>query len=140
MVTRRSTKKRKATVLSDEQADALKTVRNDSPQAWRDVLLMCLLLDHGLRASEVALLKASNIDIRVGEMTFYRPKIKGTEHEWTTHKLTAQTREVASYLYMDAPSPSPTGRGATDSGHDPAAKKRRRRAIVGRRVESGTNQ
>src|SRR5690606_22089967 len=36
VVTRRSTKKRKATLLSDEQAETLKAVQNDSPQAWRD--------------------------------------------------------------------------------------------------------
>ena len=40
---------------------------------------MCLLLDHGLRASELALLKASDVDLKTGEMTFYRPKVKGTD-------------------------------------------------------------
>jgi integrase len=67
----------------------------------RDALLMCLLLDHGLRASELALLKASDIDLKTGEMRFYRPKVKGTDHEWTTHKLTAETRQVSTY-YLES--------------------------------------
>jgi integrase len=97
VVTRRSTKKQKATLLGGEQAAALKQLRNDSPQGWRDALLMCLLLDHGLRASEVAILNVRDLNLDAGEMTFYRPKVKGTDHEWTTHKLTPATRELASY-------------------------------------------
>lgn len=97
VVNRRATKKGWPTLLSEVQASALKRVQNESPQAWRDALLMCLLLDHGLRASEVALLKVSDFDLERGEMHFFRPKVKGTQHEWTTHKLTAATREVASY-------------------------------------------
>lgn len=99
VVTRRSTKKRKATLVDEATDNALKQPRNSSSQAYRDALLMCLLLDHGLRASEVALLKVSDIDLESGEMRFHRPKVKGTAHEWTTHKLTPATREVASY-YM----------------------------------------
>jgi len=101
IVTRRSTKKRRATLLDEAAGKALKQPRNASPQAYRDALLMCLLLDHGLRASEAALLKASDIDLASGEIRFYRPKVKGTAHEWTTHKLTPATREVAAY-YLEA--------------------------------------
>lgn len=97
VVTRRSTKKRKPTRFDEETAVRLKQLRNESPQGYRDALLMCLLLDHGLRASELALLKASDINHQTGEMTFYRPKIKGTEHALTTHKLTEETRELSSY-------------------------------------------
>ena len=97
VVTRRSTKKRKPTLIDAAAETALKQPRNQSPQAYRDALLMCLLLDHGLRASELALLKASDIDLKTGEMRFYRPKVKGTEHEWTTHKLTADTHTAASH-------------------------------------------
>lgn len=96
VVTRRSTKKRKPTLIDEETAVTLKQPRNESPQAYRDALLMCLLLDHGLRASELALLKAHQI-LATGEMRFYRPKVKGTAHEWTTHQLTAVTRELVSY-------------------------------------------
>lgn len=88
VVTRRSTKKRRPVALSQADADFLRQVRNDSPQAVRDALLICLLLDHGLRSSELALLKASNIDLNRGTIYFFRPKVQGTVHEWTTHKLT----------------------------------------------------
>jgi integrase len=106
VVTRRSTKKRKPTLINEETGTTLKQPRNESPQGYRDALLMCLLLDHGLRASELALLKASDFDLTTGKMRFYRPKVKGTEHEWTTHKLTAETREVASY-YIESLYPPP---------------------------------
>lgn len=97
VVNRRSTKKDRPTRLSEAAISQLKQVQNQSPQAWRDTLLMCLLLDHGLRSSEVALLKVRDFDLTRGEMRFFRPKVKGTEHEWTTHKLTADTYRVASY-------------------------------------------
>ncbi len=97
VVTRRSTKKRQSTLIDEETAVTLKQPRNDSPQAYRDALLLCLLLDHGLRASELALLKVHHIDLTTGEMRFYRPKVKGTAHEWTIHQLTAETRELSTY-------------------------------------------
>lgn len=97
VVTRRSTKKRLATVLDKKTAVSLKKPANQSPQAYRDALLMCLLLDHGLRASEVTLLTIDNIDLRYGEMSFFRPKVKGTAHEWTVHKMTENLHAVADY-------------------------------------------
>ena len=106
VVTRRSTKKASPTVIDDELAAALKKPRNQSPQAWRDALLMCLLLDHGLRASELALLKAGDINLENGILRFFRPKVKGTAHEWTTHKLTEETRAAAAY-YLNALYPPP---------------------------------
>lgn len=97
VVERRSTKKKQPTLLTDEMASQLKQVQNASPQAWRDALLMCLLLDHGLRASEVAILQVSDLNLVAGKLRFFRPKVKGTSQEWTTHKLTTHTHEVASY-------------------------------------------
>lgn len=95
VVTRRSTKKRSATMLDEATAVFLKKPRNKSPQAHRDALLMCLLLDHGLRASEVALLTYASLDLRKGELRFYRPKVKGTAHEWTVHKMTGDLYNIA---------------------------------------------
>lgn len=97
VVSRGSTKKAQATLLNDDLAGQLKQVQNNAPQAWRDALLMCLLLDHGLRASEAALLTVSNIDLAAGQMRFFRPKVKGTAQEWTTHKMTPQMWELSSY-------------------------------------------
>lgn len=94
VVTRRSTKKRRPTVIHDKDAQALTQARNDSAQAWRDALLLSLLLNHGLRASEIALLRVSAANLSSNTLRFYRPKVKGTDHEWTTHKLTAVTQQI----------------------------------------------
>jgi len=39
---------------------------------------MCLLIDHGLRVSEVADMKVTDLDIATGIMTFYRRKLDKT--------------------------------------------------------------
>ena len=48
---------------------------------------MHILLDHGLRRSEVVGLDLDNFDMTRGVMTFYRSKTD----TWTTVKLTAAT-------------------------------------------------
>lgn len=104
-VTRRSTKKAQARLLTLAQAKTLKTFRSHSPQGRRDALLMRLLLDHGLRASEVAILKVSDIDLENGRIRFFRPKVKGTPNAWTTHELTADTLQAAQlYITQEYPS------------------------------------
>lgn len=74
IATRTGAKKSTATAIIEDQARALCKVRMDSPQARRDALMMCLLLDHGLRVSEIEILKIEDIDIEAKQMTFYRPK------------------------------------------------------------------
>ena len=104
VITRRSTKKRRPVVLTPADAALLKRPQNDSPQGVRDALLICLLLDHGLRASEMALLQASSLNLLRGTIHFYRPKVKGTPHEWTTHKLTDIAHELGqTYLNLHYP-------------------------------------
>lgn len=89
-VARRGTKKEAATRITDSQAAALKT-HPDTPQGRRDALLMCLLLDHGLRVGEVAGLTVGAFDLQAGVITFDRPKVDLTQ----THKLTADTLRAA---------------------------------------------
>ena len=72
--TRLGAKKAAATKISPDQARKLKAAHAPTPQGRRDALLMCLLLDHGLRVSEVVGLAAENIDLEKKQMTFYRPK------------------------------------------------------------------
>ncbi|MBK9051448.1 MAG: site-specific integrase [Chloroflexi bacterium] len=74
VVSRGSTKKAQATALDDDLAEQLRQIQNNSPQGWRDALLMCLLLDHGLRASEVAILRADDVNLSTGEIRFFGPK------------------------------------------------------------------
>jgi len=74
MPVRKSTKKAQAVMITDDQARSLCSVRNDTPQSRRDALMMCLLLDHGLRVGEIEILKIEDIDIEARQVIFYRPK------------------------------------------------------------------
>lgn len=76
----------KAVSLNAAQAKMLKT-QPDTPVGRRDALLLCLLLDHGLRCGEVALLEIADFDLHAGTLRFYRPKVDKQQ----THKLTSDT-------------------------------------------------
>lgn len=66
-------KKDEALVLTAEQARLLKMQHAATPQGIRDRLLICLLLDLGLRASEVAALRVEDF-AEPGYVTVYRQK------------------------------------------------------------------
>jgi len=84
---RMNTRKEQAPRLSKADRRRLKDDHADNDQGARDELLMCLLLDHGLRVSEIVDLAVGNIDLASGTMTFYRQKVQLT----TTHRLSADT-------------------------------------------------
>ena len=77
---------------------------------------MCLLLDHGLRCGEVALLKVSDFNLADGSMTFYRPKVDKDQ----THTLTPDTRRVLKAWIESGDCPlqadAPILRGSTKGG------------------------
>ncbi|MHC4619874.1 MAG: tyrosine-type recombinase/integrase [Planctomycetota bacterium] len=101
-------KKSRAVVLDGETAQALKE-QPDTPQGRRDHLLVCLLLDHGLRISEAVGLQVGDVNTKSGEMTFYRPKTRKTE----THKLSVDTLLAAiTYIEQDALAAGPLFRGS----------------------------
>ena len=101
-------KKAAATGLTKEQADLLKQ-HPDTPVGRRDALLMCLLLDHGLRCGEIARLQVSAFDLKAGTFTFHRPKVDKDQ----THRMTADTiRAAAAYLNFDAPAVGPVIRSS----------------------------
>lgn len=83
----KATKKADAILISQEQAKQLKDQPLDTPQGRRDAVLMHLLLDHGLRAGEVAGLKVGAVNIGEKILTFYRPKVDRTQ----TIELTSGT-------------------------------------------------
>ena len=62
---------------------------------------MCLLLDHGLRAGEVAALTVTDVDLHNGLLRFYRSKVDKTQ----TNKLsTAALAALRAYFAAgDAP-------------------------------------
>ena len=95
--TRIGHKKVNHTSLTIEQATALKR-QPDTPQGRRDALLMCILIDHGLRVGEVAALEIGSFDQRRGTMRFYRPKVDLTQ----THQLSVDTKSaLRAYLLND---------------------------------------
>jgi integrase len=60
--------------------------------AKRDALLMCLLLDHGLRVGEVVILKRNQIHLRSRMLTFYRPKVDEPQNDRLTDDTLAAAR------------------------------------------------
>jgi integrase len=91
-------KKAEAVTIPDDIAQALKT-QPGTPQGRRDTLIMCLLLDHGLRDSEIAILTRQSFDMKRGTFTFFRPKVNKTQ----THTMTADTRNAAREYLRHAP-------------------------------------
>ena len=98
-VTRRGDKKAEAIVLSKSQANALKS-HPDTPQGRRDALLVCLLLEHGLRCGEVEAPIVQSINLDEETLTFYREKVNIEQR----HELTKDTRTAARrYSEQDKP-------------------------------------
>jgi integrase len=91
-------KKSAAIFLNKAQREAL-TASDGTPQGTRDALIMCLMVDHGLRVGEVAGLQVADIDTERGLMTFYRPKTQQTD----THRLTPATLAAAKEYMKHAP-------------------------------------
>ena len=92
-------KKAEAVTIPEDIAHALKQQPNTG-QGRRDALIMCLLLDHGLRDSEIALLTRQNFELKRGEFTFYHPKVNRTQ----TYTMSPDTcRAAAAYFKRDAP-------------------------------------
>ena len=110
--TRIGAKKAHNTELSDDQARALKH-QPDTPQGRRDAVLMCLLLDHGLRCGEIALLKVTDVDLKAGQLRFYRPKVDIEQ----THDLSADSKHaLAAWFGHDAPAVGPLLRASRKGG------------------------
>ncbi len=99
-VSRVGAKKEEAVSINKEQAEQLKA-QPETPQGYRDSLLMCLLLDHGLRCGEVEGLNVESINLDTGILTFYREKVQKTQ----THELTRDTL-LAARKYLNACNPS----------------------------------
>ena len=102
-VTRKGEKKEYTTNIDDDQADALKR-QPDTLQGRRDALIMCLLIDHGLRVGEVALLRVEHFNLRTRYFTFYRPKVDKEQK----HRMSADTYFAATaYLFQGGPKSGP---------------------------------
>jgi integrase len=94
--TRKGGKKAEPISVSPEQAAALKAQADP-----HDRLLMCLLLDHGLRVGEVAALTPAAFDLARGVLTFYRPKVDKTQRHRLSKDTLAAARQVLPSLADD---------------------------------------
>lgn len=90
-------KKEEAIVLTAVQARQLKTQHPPTPQGIRDRLLMCLLLDLGLRASEVATLTVEDMS-EPGYVTVYRQKTDTTDRMELTADLLVALADYERYM------------------------------------------
>lgn len=98
--TRNGHKKREPVALTADQMTALKTQLPDTSQGRRDAVLIGLLCDLGLRCGEVTGLSVSDVDLKRGELTFYREKVDLVQ----THRLlNGLQAAMAAYLEQDAP-------------------------------------
>ena len=97
--TRTGAKKAEAVTIPEDIAQALKAQPATTGQERRDALIMCLLLDHGLRVEEVAILTAKAFDMKAGPFTFYRPKVNKVQ----THTMTQDTRQAPRAYLKHAP-------------------------------------
>ena len=95
--TRVGIKKEEAHVLTAVQARTLKTNHLPTPQGIRDRLLICLFLDLGLRASEVATLKVEDF-AEVGYVTVYRPKTDSVDKMELSLDLIDALRDFRPFL------------------------------------------
>lgn len=99
-VTRVGDKKEERVSITAHQARIMKEQDLETAQGRRDALLMCLLLDHGLRVGEVARLQVTDFDLKENVLRFYRPKVDKVQ----THLLTPDTlRAARAYFEHDAP-------------------------------------
>lgn len=76
--------------IAESLRNQLKKSQPDTPQGRRDALLMCILLDHGLRCGELALLTVGDVDLEQRQLRFYRPKVDKIQ----THRLSDDTMQT----------------------------------------------
>jgi len=133
--TRLGHKKSDPVTFDADQAQRLKA-QPDTPQGRRDAVIVHLLLDHGLRVSELAELNVGDIDLVDCELKFYSPKTDKTQN----HALTNGTlKALRVYLQNDALAVGALIRTSRKDGrlHDAGMSTRRisqRVKVLGQRV------
>lgn len=83
-------KKSTATSITPAQARQLRTLGGDTPIDRRNRAILAMLVDHGLRVSEVCDLVVSGLDLAGGRLTFWRRKVAKEQ----THQLSPATRRA----------------------------------------------
>jgi integrase len=109
---RPKSKKAESVSLLTVHTKLLKQQPIDTPKGRQDALIMCLLLDHALRVSEVADLNVSSINLQSGYLTIYHRKTNDT----SVHELSPDTYQAArAYLADCKPDQGPLFIGVKSS-------------------------
>lgn len=112
-ITRLGKKKDESTTITKAQAEQLKK-QPDTPTGRRNRLIMNLLLEHGLRVSELSLLQISDFDRDTCLLSFYRPKVDSPA---IPHLLkNGSLKAMLDYLDNDAIGDTFLLRGSRKSG------------------------
>jgi len=109
------TKKERANFLKRGVVAQLKGMECTRPSDYRDRLLMCLMLDHGLRVSEVEALAVGSVDMHARSLAITRIKTSTAD----THDLTDDTHAaLLDYLphIADRAADAPLIAGSVKSG------------------------
>jgi len=96
-VTRIGRKKAESVAVDVKIVKELKKDHPDTPMGRRDRLILCLIFDHGLRASEVAGLNVGSIDVASGTMSVYRKKTNTSDRL----NLTLDTLKAAKQYFEE---------------------------------------
>ncbi len=106
-------KKSSPVLITPKQAALLKN-QPETAQGRRDTLLICLLLDHGLRVGELAGLAVEDLDLNTGILHFFRPKVGKNQ----THRLSRDTHRAAQVYHNlgDMPQQGPLLRRSHKDG------------------------
>jgi integrase len=95
-ITRRGAKKAEPNPLTEEQVAWLKRCHDpNTPQGRRARVILCLLLDLGLRVGELVALQVKDVQLSRGLLRFYREKVDREQ----THRLSADCLQaLRAYL------------------------------------------
>lgn len=110
--TSKASKKTEPVFLSKEQRDAL-IEQPDTPKGIRDALMVCLMLEQGLRVGEVVILQRADFDLSSGLLRVYRPKTQKTQ----VHRLTEKTLAAARSYLKIAPKDGNIWRRGAEKGN-----------------------
>ena len=113
-----TSRKTESTAIAADVANLLTSQELDSPAAYRDNVLMSLLVDHGLRASECADLTVDGVDLANNTITFERRKVRGTKKGKATQQMMPRLRRaIEAYIQSGfAPVDGSFLRGNTKGG------------------------
>jgi integrase len=95
--TRVSTKKEEANVLDEAQALNLRMTGN-SVASLRNAVMIMFMLDMGLRVGEVVMLTIEGLDLSVGTIRFYRPKVDITQNQKLPRDLRDALKRYSTHL------------------------------------------